>query len=254
MIIHSFRLLSDNLRMRPKLFFRGKNIENLDQFSRGGISVSWTGDPEVVDNGIKTVPGTYGMFNYDMSGWQEFTMCYTFKIHAKADWRGFLNLAWGRSTVGMRIENGSGDRARETYLWGINNDDTAIVSIVGGPPGFVTDVDKIYNLIVVVSKTEPVKIYVNGNQTHELIQPDDKKGFNGNGHANIDTHAFNRRLSANRSEDNVTHYDLRVWNKALTYEQIMQEVLADAKDYGIDITIHRSVVNKFRVNEYKVGE
>ena len=40
-------------------------------------------------------------------------------------------------------------------------------------------VDKIYNLIVVVSKTEPVKIYVNGNQTHELIQPDDKKGFNG---------------------------------------------------------------------------
>lgn len=154
----------------------------------------------------------------------------------------------------MRIENGSGDRARETYLWGINNDDTAIVSIVGGPPGFVTDVDKIYNLIVVVSKTEPVKIYVNGNQTHELIQPDDKKGFNGNGHANIDTHAFNRRLSANRSEDNVTHYDLRVWNKALTYDQIMQEVLADAKDYGIDITIHRSVVNKFRVNEYKVGE
>ena len=63
-----------------------------------------------------------------------------------------MNLAWGRSTVGMRIENGSGDRARETYLWGINNDDTAIVSIVGDPPGFVTDVDKIYNLIVVVSK------------------------------------------------------------------------------------------------------
>ncbi|EIA22540.1 hypothetical protein SFB6_063G0, partial [Candidatus Arthromitus sp. SFB-co] len=67
-------------------------------------------------------------------------------------------------------------------------------------------------------------------------------------------HAFNRRLSANRSDDNVTHYALRVWDKALTYDQIMQEVLEDAKDYGIDITIHRSVVNKFRVNEYKVGE
>lgn len=100
MQIHSFKLLSDNVRLMPKLIFRGKNIENLDQFPRGGISVSWTGDPEVVDNGVKTVPGTYGMFN----------------------------------------------------------------------------------------------------------------------------------------------------------EQIMQEVLADAKDYGIDITIHRSVANKFKVNEYKVGE
>ena len=58
MQIHSFKLLSDNVRLMPKLNFRGKNVENLDQFPRGGISVSWTGDPEVVDNGIKTVPGT----------------------------------------------------------------------------------------------------------------------------------------------------------------------------------------------------
>ena len=254
MQIHSFKLLSDNLRLVPKINFRGKNIEILDQFLRGGISVSWAGSPEVVENGVRLPRGSYGTFAYDMSSWEEFTMNYTFKLHAKAEWRGFLNLAWGGSTVGMRIENGAGERARETCLWGINTDSAAIVSIVGDPPGFVTDLDKVYNLIVIVSKVDPVRIYVNGNQTHELTQPDNKKGFNGNRHTLINTHAFSRRLSANRSEDDATHYALRVWDKALTYDQSMAEMLADAKDYGIDVAIHKTVANKFRVNEYKAGE
>lgn len=254
MTIHSFKLLNNDLRVQPKLNFRGKNISRLDQFKSRGITLDWVGTPQVVENGVRIPPSAGAKFDFDFSAWEEFTMCYTFQLHARDTWKVLLNLASNNtSTFGFKLEHGTIDSER-LYLDGITNSGGGLIGQGNSrAPSTPIDLNRVCNMLVVVSKVDPACVYLNGIKIMTFNQPDDNKGWNGKRHTNIRSNSFNIRFNNERQGGmDATHYSLRIWDKALKTRQLMQEMEADIRDYNVDI--RQSVVNRFKANEYKVGE
>ena len=238
----------------PTLNFRGKNITDIAQFNDRNVNINWTGNKRLVRDGVNTVPESGGRFTYDFSGWEEFAMCYTFELLNRNTWRAILNLGHTPSngTYGLKMEHNNLDYM---HFEGISNNRNAII-VIDSPsiPSFPVTLNKKYNVIVNVSRTNPVGIYLNGQQIFSLTQPENKKGFNGNNHRNCNSNAFNERLSNGVKDINSIQHSLRIWNRALTPEEIKAESKADAIDYGVVLMNRRAVINKFKINEMKVGD
>ena len=255
MIIFNRKMLfKPKNRQVPILNFRGKNITQIEQFNDRNVSIDWTGNKTIVKDGVNTVPQSGGRFTYDFSNWEEFAMCYTFELLSRNEWRAILNLGYTSSnaTYGLKLEH---NHTQNMHFEGINNSQNAII-VIDSPstPIFPVELNKKYNVIINVSRTNPVGIYLDGQQIFSLTQPESKKGFNGNNHSNCNSNAFNERLSNGVKHINCIHHSLRIWNRALTPEEIKAESKADAIDYGVVLMNRRSVINKFKANEMKVGD
>ena len=254
MIIFNRKMLFKPKRPVPILNFRGKNITDIAQFNDRNVSINWTGNKTLVKDGVNTVPGSRGRFSYDFTNWEEFAMCYTFELLSRNTWRAILNIGYTSSntTYGFKVEHNAVDGIN---FEGISNDRNSIIIIDNSSvPNFPINLNTKYNVIVNVSKTKPVGIYVNGQQIFSLSQPADKTGFNGNRHRNCNNNAFNERLSNAYKDINAIQHSLRIWNKALTDAEIEAEYKADATDYGVVLMHKRAVINKFKANEMKVGD
>lgn len=254
MIIFNRKMLFKPKRPVPILNFRGKNITDIAQFNDRNVSINWTGNKTLVKDGVNTVPGSSGKFTYDFTNWDEFAMCYTFELLSRNTWRAILNIGYtsSKTTYGLKMEHNNSDKM---HFEGISSDQNALIVINStAPPTFPVKLNTKYNVIVNVSRTNPVGIYLNGQQIYSLTQPDNKKGFNRNNHRNCNSNAFNERLSNYEKHINSIQHSLRIWNRALTPEEIKAESKADATDYGVVLMHKRAVINKFKANEMKVGD
>ncbi len=218
---------------RPNLLFRGKNISNVDDFNDTNVNITWTGTPEVVVNGLRTRRNVYGLFDYGFVPYQEFTVSYTFALHNRNRWNALLNLAYtsSQSTFGFKIESNDSNGVNTE---GIFDNNKALI-VVDGRADIANPVElnKRYNIIVTCSRNEPVRVFLNGKLVHTYNQPDDKKGWNGYNHQNINKNGFNRRLSNGYSDNDCTHYDCKIWDVGLTIDQAVEEFDSVNKDYDI---------------------
>ena len=222
------------IEVEPILNFRAKDIRNLSDFNSGAVNVAWSGTNTIVTDGIKTNAGGYGLFDFDFTNYQELTISYTFQSHNKSNWSALLNLAYttSNSTYGFKVEYAD-DGAIGFEAISRASTSIVITNEQHAPRSSVIELNKKYNAIISISKTDPVKIYMNGILIHSINQREGKKGWNSNNHRNILKNAFCRRLSNNKSNLTVTHHALRVWDVALTEEQVLNEFNKDNQDYQI---------------------
>lgn len=222
------------IEIEPILNFRAKDIRNLSDFNSGTVNVSWSGTNTIVTDGIKTNASGYGLFDFDFTNYQELTVSYTFQSHNKSDWSALLNLAYttSNSTYGFKLEYA--DNGTISFEGISNASGSVVITNEQYPPrSSVIELNKKYNAIISISEIEPVKIYMNGILIHSINQPEGKKGWNGNNHRNILKNSFCNRLSNNKSNLTVTHHALRIWDVALTEEQVLNEFNKDNQDYQI---------------------
>lgn len=222
------------IRIPPTINFRGKGITSISDFNDNNVSVTWTGAPLLVTNGIRTNAGIYGLWTYDMSNWEEFTMCYTFGAHNCNAWHSMINLARpsNNSTYGIKIECNNLNGINVEGISSINNP-LAYITTGTAPATQDTPLNTVQHIAVSVSQTYPIHMYVNGVLHRTYDQPSDKPGFNPLRLTDCNQNAFNYRLSNNASTLQCTHYALRLWDVALTAEQIAAEYAADNRDYNI---------------------
>ena len=238
-------IFSSNLikssRPRPKLNFRGKGITELSQFNdtASNISVSWSGNPTIENNGVKTTSGKYGTFTYDFAPFDEFTMVYTVTLLERGHWVALLNLGREGSKYGLKVEhNANSNYTSNVQLEGVNqrsSDANSLIPVIGTAVSTQMTItqNRPYNIILRVSLTDGVDSYLNGTLVHHFDQPEDLKGFNPNDWANLRNNAFNRRLSNGDSQISAIHHSLRIWDVALSDFDLIKEYQKDKHDYNI---------------------
>lgn len=236
--------------IEPILNFRGKDIRNLSDFNdtASNVSVSWHVDrtqssdssgPTIENNGVKTTRGKYGTFTYDFSSFDEFTMVYTVTLLERGHWVAMLNLGRGGNKYGLKVEHNSNQNyTSNVQLEGVNqrsSDAGSLIPVIGS--AVLTQMtivqNRPYNIILRVSITNGVDVYLNGTLVHHFDQPEGLKGFNPNNWTNLRDNAFNRRLSNNDSRISSIQHSLRIWNIALDDTSLLHEFRKDVKDYQI---------------------
>lgn len=227
--------------IEPILNFRGKDIIQLSDFNdtASNVSVSWSGNPTIENNGVKTTRGKYGTFTYDFSNFDEFTMVYTVTLLERGHWAAMLNLGREGNKYGIKVEHNSNTNyTSNVQIEGVNQrsiDAGSLVPVIGSAVSTQMTIarNRPYNIILRVSITNGVDVYLNSVLVHHFEQPEGLKGFNPNDWTNLRNNAFNRRLSNNDSGISSIHHSLRIWNIALDDTSLLHEFRKDKQDYQI---------------------